>query len=284
LGSEVHLIDLADRPLSREEPAAGELIRERFEREGIQLRLGARVVRVEQTETGKRLCIDGAAGEPFVEGDEVLVAVGRAPNVQGLGLEAAGVKFDERGVQVDDRLRTSNRRIFAAGDVIGSYQFTHAADAMARACIQNALFFGRKRLSRLVVPRTTYTDPEVAQVGLTAAEAEQQGIALDTYREELANVDRAILDGDDEGFALVHCRQGSGRIVGATIVAPHAGEMIGEITLLMTNRLSLSALASTIHCYPTQVEVLKRIADQYSRSRLTPRLASLFEWWLARLR
>jgi pyruvate/2-oxoglutarate dehydrogenase complex dihydrolipoamide dehydrogenase (E3) component len=153
---------------------------------------------------------------------------------------------------------------------------------MARVAVQNALFpFPKKKVSSLVIPRCTYTDPEIAHVGLTPAEAAAENVELDGYRVALDEVDRAIVDEEDEGFAVVHTRRGSGNIVGATIVATHAGEMIGEITLLMTNNLSLGRLAGTIHCYPTQVEVLKRIADNYSRTRLTPTVAAAIKKWLA---
>jgi pyruvate/2-oxoglutarate dehydrogenase complex dihydrolipoamide dehydrogenase (E3) component len=190
------------------------------------------------------------------------------------------VEFTAAGVAVNDCLQTTNPRVYAAGDVCSRQQFTHAADAMARVCIQNALFLGRKKVSSLVIPRCTYTDPEIAHLGLMPAEAAQQGLEIDTYREELAGVDRAILDGQTQGFAKVHTRRGTGRVVGATIVAAHAGEMIGELTLLMQQRLSLGALAGVIHCYPTQVEVLKRIADAYQRTRLTPRVAAALRTWL----
>jgi len=159
-------------------------------------------------------------------------------------------------------------------------RFTHAADAMARLCVQNALFFGRKKFSSLVIPRTTFTDPEVAHVGLSAADAKTRRLAIDTYRVELADVDRALLDGEEDGFVVVHTRRGSGRVVGATIVAGHAGEMVSEISLVMANNLSLGALARTIHCYPTQVEAFKRLADAYTRRRFTPRLANLAAKWL----
>ncbi len=204
-----------------------------------------------------------------------------APNVKGLNLEAAGVKMATRGVEVNDYLQTTNPNIYAAGDIAGSYQFTHAADAMARLCIRNALFFGRGKLSRLVVPNCTYTDPEVAQVGLTPQQAQEKGIKIDSYRQDLSSVDRAILDGEDDGFAVIHTKKNSGEVVGATIVASHAGEMIGEVSLLMTKRLPLGALAETIHCYPTQVEVLKRIGDQYNKTKLTPLVASTFKRLLA---
>ncbi len=196
-------------------------------------------------------------------------------------MPAAGVEAHERGVVVNDYLQTTNRRIYAAGDCSTDYQFTHAADAMARLVVQNALFLGRKKFSRLVIPRCTYTDPEIAQVGLTATEAQRHGMAIDSYRAELAQVDRAVVDGETQGYAVVHTRRSSGKIVGGTIVAAHASEMIGALTLAINRELSLGALAQTIHCYPTQVEVLKHIADQYQRTRLTPRVAALFKTWLA---
>jgi pyruvate/2-oxoglutarate dehydrogenase complex dihydrolipoamide dehydrogenase (E3) component len=278
-GSEVTLVQRGGRLLPKDEPESAQLIARQFAREGIRLLTSARPMRVEMSAAGKRLVLD-AAGEQSVTADAILVAAGRTPNVDGLDLEAAGVAHTARGVTVNDFLQTTNPRIFAAGDIAGSYQFTHAADAMARICIQNALFslgpLGKKRLSKLVVPWTTFTDPEVAHVGLAAHKAAEQGIPIDTYREELRRVDRAILDGEDDGFALIHTRRGTADVVGCTIVGSHAGEMIGEISLLMTAGIKLSRLASTIHCYPTQVEVLKQLGDQYNKSRLTPRAA----WFL----
>ena len=280
-GSEVHLVHRGESLLPKEELEASRLVQAQFEREGIHLHLGWNTEAAEKVGDAKGLVIERRGEKKKLLGDAVLAAAGRQPNVEDLGLEAAGVRWKAKGIDVDDRLRTSNRAIYAAGDVCSPYKFTHAADAMARLCIQNALFLGRKRVSALVIPRCTYTDPEVAQVGLTAREAAQRGIEIDTYRVELAEVDRAVVDGEDEGFAMVHTRRGSGRVLGATIVAEHAGEMIGEMTLLMTRKLGLSALAATIHCYPTQVEVLKRIADNYSRTRLTPLVSALAHKWLA---
>jgi len=275
-GATVHLVDTADRLLSRDDPAASQLIIEQFEREGIHLHFQSRVTRAERSEDNrKRLIVESAGGEDSIECDEILVAVGRTPNVEGLNLEAAGVAANERGIDVNDRLRSTNKRVFAAGDVAGSHQFTHAADAMARMVIQNAFFFGRKKVSKMIMPHATYTDPEVAQVGLTPEQAQKKGILIDSYREELGEVDRAILDSEADGFAVVHCRKGKGEIVGATIVGSHAGDMISEITALMTAGVKLGSLAGAIHCYPTQVEVLKRIADKYNRTRLTPLVAGL---------
>jgi pyruvate/2-oxoglutarate dehydrogenase complex dihydrolipoamide dehydrogenase (E3) component len=280
-GSEVQLIGRGHAILPKEDPAAAGVVQAQLEREGVHLHLGWTTLRAERTGDSKSLLIERGGQKQKLIADEFLVAVGRRPNVEGLGLEAAGVAYTDRGVSVDDHLRTSNRAIFAAGDVCSKQKFTHAADAMARLCIQNALFLGRKRLSRLVIPRCTYTDPELAHVGLTPAEAAAQGVEIDSYRTDLKDVDRAIVDGEDQGFAVVHTRRGTGRVVGATIVAAHAGEMIAEVTLLLTRKLALGALAGSIHCYPTQTEALKRIADAYARTRLTPRVARLLKKWLA---
>jgi pyruvate/2-oxoglutarate dehydrogenase complex dihydrolipoamide dehydrogenase (E3) component len=274
-GSEVHLIQRGLRIMPREDPDAAAIIQRRFENEGVELHLGVKVVRAEKTQASKRL-LGEQDGRPWtLEGDAILVGVGRKANVEGLNLEAAEVAYDSKGVHVDDRLRTSNARIFAAGDICSSFKFTHAADAMARIVIQNALFFGRKRVSSLVIPWCTYTDPEVARVGLTDADAKQRGILVDTFTVPLDEVDRAILDGETEGFARIHVHKGTDRIAGATVVGSHAGEMGGEITLAMTQRIGLGAFAATIHSYPTQAEAIKKLGDLYQRTRLTPRVASI---------
>ncbi len=277
LGSQVTLLQRGSRLLPRVVPEAAELLTNVLRREGIDVHVNAKLERVELiAEQAKRLHIrflNGAART--IEVDAILLAAGRTPNVEGLNLSAAGVKFTPKGITVNGFLQTSNARVYATGDVIGQAQFTHAADAMSRIALQNAFFFGRKRLRDLVIPETTYTDPEIAHVGLTAEEAREQGLAIDTYREEMSRNDRAIVDGDTEGFAMIHCRRGTAQIVGGTIVARHAGEMIATLSLLMTHRLPLSKLATTIHSYPTQAEVLKRLADQYQKSRLTPGVAAL---------
>lgn len=274
-GSEVHLIQRGPKIMPREDPDAAAIIQQRFEREGIRLHLGVKVIRAEKSAKGKRLVGESEGREWSREGDAILVGVGRKANVEGLNLEAAGVAYDANSVHVDDHLRTTNRRIFAAGDICSTYKFTHAADAMARIALQNALFFGRKRMSRLVIPWCTYTDPEVARVGLTEADAHGRGISVDTFTVRLDEVDRAVLDGETEGFARIHVRRGTDRIVGATVVSAHAGEMMGEITLAMTRDIGLGAIAANIHSYPTQAEAIKKLGDLYQRSRLTPRVASI---------
>jgi pyruvate/2-oxoglutarate dehydrogenase complex dihydrolipoamide dehydrogenase (E3) component len=213
--------------------------------------------------------------------DQVLVAVGRAPNVDGLGLDLVGVAHDKStGVAVDDHLRTTNRRIYAAGDVCSRLQFTHNSDFQARVVIQNALFLGRARASALTIPRVTYTDPEVAHVGLDPRAAAEQSIPIRTFVQDLAEVDRAVLDGPDEGFVKVHVRAGSDAIVGATVVARHGGEMISELTLAMVHKIGLGKIASTIHPYPTQAEAIRKLGDAYNRTRLTPLVKDLFARWL----
>ena len=283
LGSEVSVVSLDAQVLPREDPDAAALVGAALERDGVSLLLGARLLRAEARPTGKVLVFDRGQGEESVEGDEVLVAVGRAANLEGLGLEAAGVVFHARGVEVDDRLRTTNPRIFAAGDVASPYQFTHAADAMARVVLRNALFFGRARASSLVIPWSTYTSPEIAHVGLSAEQARDRGVEVATHRVELSEVDRAVLDGHEEGFAQVHVEPRSGRILGATLVAQHAGDMIGPVVLAMTEGLPVAALARSIVPYPTQADVWKRLGDASQRARLTDLVRAWmgrwFRWW-----
>ncbi len=277
-GAEVTLVDRAQRVLPREDPDAAAVVQAQLVADGVRLVLGAVIARVDRREGAKVVVIDRATAE--IIGDELLVAVGRTPNVDGLGLEAAGIATGPRGVEVDERLRTANRRVFAAGDVASRYQFTHAADALARIVIQNALFFGRKRAGALVIPWCTYTDPEVAHVGMTAQEAVAAGPRVTTFTVPLAGIDRAILDGETDGFARVHADH-KGRILGATLVSRHAGESIGELVLAMTQGLRLGALAATIHPYPTQAEALRRLGDAYQRTRFTPGVRRVFARLLA---
>jgi len=279
-GSSVTLIDTAPRILGREDPDAADLLQTLFIREGIDLRLGVRIDRVD-TDGGERVIhLQREGSETSVRCDAILVGVGRTPATDGLGLEEAGVSFDQTGVLVSDTLQTSNPAIYAAGDICSPYKFTHAADAMARIVIANALFMGRQKRSLLTIPWCTYTDPEIAHVGLYERDAREQGIDVTTLTIPLSDNDRALLDGETEGFARVHLRKGSDKILGATIVARHAGEMINGITLAMTNGLGISAIARTIHPYPTQAEVIRRLGDAYNRTRLTPFVKNLLSRWM----
>lgn len=272
LAVQVTVLEVSSRVLEKDDPDAAAIVAASLTRDGVRLVTGCRIERVESGATGKRLLLtaDPAPGE-VLEVDEILVAVGRVPNVEGIGLESAGVHFDpRRGVRVDDFLRTENRRIYAVGDCAMDYKFTHAADAAAKMVVQNALFFGRKRVSKLVVPWCTYTDPELAHVGLSEHSAQERGIAIDTYTVPFSDNDRGRTDGQTEGFVRIHARKGRDRIVGATIVGAHAGDQISLPTTAMTTGLGLSALAGTIFPYPTQAEAVKAAGNQYLRTRLTP--------------
>ncbi|PKN59417.1 MAG: mercuric reductase [Deltaproteobacteria bacterium HGW-Deltaproteobacteria-14] len=279
LGGEVMVFNREQQVLPREDVDAAAIIGAAFVAEGVGLTLGANLVRVEREGAAKVVVFERGRGEERWVADEILVAIGRAPNTEGLGLDAAGVAYDAHGVTVDDRLKTTNRRIYAAGDICSRYKFTHAADAMARIVLQNALFFGRKKASALFIPWATFTDPEIAHVGLYEAEAQAQARDLRTYTVELADVDRAILDGETDGFARLHVDAKSGRILGATLVARHAGDMIGEVVLAMTEKLKVDALARAIAPYPSQGEVWKKLGDAHARTRLTPGLARGFKRW-----
>jgi pyruvate/2-oxoglutarate dehydrogenase complex dihydrolipoamide dehydrogenase (E3) component len=282
LGSQVTVVEMGNHLLGREDSDAAKIIQEVFLKEGVQLLLNARPVRISKTDEGKVIFYEIDGKEERLVVDEILIGAGRAPNVDGLNLEAAGVRYDRKqGVVVDDYLNTSNPRIFAAGDICLQYKFTHTADAAARIAIQNALFMGRKKLSGLTIPWTTYTDPEVAHVGMYERDAKERGIEVDTFVRPLSEVDRAVVDGEEEGFVKVHVKRGTDKILGATIVARHAGEMLSEISLAMVNGLGLKAVGNVIHPYPTQAEAIKQVADMYNRTRLTPFVKQAFTFWLS---
>lgn len=253
-------------------------------RDGVQFVFRAQILQVLRHGAEKVLYHKENGVVENVAVDDILVGVGRAPNVEGLHLETAGVLSDQDGIIVNDQLQTSNPLIFAAGDICSKYKFTHAADAMARILIANALFRARQKASALVIPWCTYTDPELAHVGLYEEEARGQGLKVQTFTWKLDDVDRAVLDGEESGFARVLVRKGTEKILGATIVAAHAGDVINEITLAMTNKLGLSAVSKTIHPYPTQAEVVRKLGDAYNRTRLTPFVRKIMDKWLSRSR
>ena len=282
LGCEVTLYHRSAHVLNREDGDAAEIIQQSFIREGIRLILNCQTRRVEKKNGEKVLFFECQENEEKAAVDEVLVGIGRTPNVEGLDLESVGVKYDRKeGVEVNEQLQTTNPRIFAAGDICLKYKFTHTADATARIVIQNALFRGSKKVSSLTIPWCTYTDPEIAHVGMHERDARERGIEVDTFARSLKDVDRAITDGEEEGFVKIHVRKGTDEILGATIVARHAGEMISEITLAMAGNLGLKTLSTVIHCYPTQAEAIKQAADAYTRTRLTPFIKGLIHRWLA---
>ncbi|HET6343956.1 MAG TPA: mercuric reductase, partial [Myxococcota bacterium] len=264
LGSRVTHLVQEGRVLPREDADAAEIVQQAMIEDGVQLEFGMKVAEVRRSGAEKIVVFERGSQRHEVVADEILLAVGRAPNVEGLGLEAAGVRYDgKNGVEVDDHLRTSNPNVYACGDVASRFQFTHIADAQARIVIQNALFFGRSKASALTIPWCTYTTPEVAHVGMYEKDAREKGIETETLTIHLKDVDRALLDGADEGFLRLHVEKGSkeGKILGATLVAEHAGDMIGELCLAITHGIGLAKIASVIHPYPTQGEVVKKAAD-----------------------
>jgi pyruvate/2-oxoglutarate dehydrogenase complex dihydrolipoamide dehydrogenase (E3) component len=280
-GAEVTVVEVMPRILPREDADAAERIARALMRDGVEILTASNILEVAPCEDAKsiRFTHQGTTRELVV--DEILLGVGRAPNIEDLGLDAAGLVYGPNGIRVDDRLCTSNRQIYAAGDVVTPYKFTHVADAMARTVIRNALFRGRAKISDLTIPWCIYTSPEIAQVGLTPADAEARGIRIRTFIQALAGVDRAVIDGETEGFVKIHIAAKGDRILGATIVAHHASEMITELTLAMSKGVGLGALANVIHPYPTQVEAIRKLGDTYNRTRLTPLVKGIFALWLA---
>lgn len=280
LGVSVSLFELADRVLPNETVRASEAVASALSRAGVQLFLGQGVQEVRGGNT--IVC-----GEQSITCERILVALGRKPNTQDLNLDAAGVAVDAQGfIVTNPKLQTSNKRIYAAGDCTARLQFTHHADAQARALIQNTLFAPTAKVDGLIVPHCTYTDPEVASVGENPQSLQRKGVAFDCYEFDLNELDRSradpqVLD-QTEQHAEVYTQHGSDKILGATIIAKEAGELVAPIGLMMTNGLGLSAAAKTIFSYPTRNEFLKRLGDAYNRSRMTDRVASAFRWWLAR--
>jgi pyruvate/2-oxoglutarate dehydrogenase complex dihydrolipoamide dehydrogenase (E3) component len=278
LGCQVTVVQRSGQILTREDRDAAALVEEAMVRDGVDLRLNTTIDHVTASDAGKELHVKTGGEDEVIVVDEVLLGLGRAPNVQGLGLEAVGVEYDERsGVHVNDKLRTTNPKIYAAGDVCMRYKFTHAADAAARILIGNALLIPLGKVSGLTIPWCTYTDPEIAHVGLYEKDAAEQGIEIDTYVREFKDVDRAITEGETDGLLKVHTRKGKDQILGATIVARHAGEMISEMTTAIAGKIGLGKLASVIHPYPTQAEAMKQVADAYNRTRLTPLVSRIFK-------
>lgn len=282
LGSEVILFERSAQILSREDRDAAELVAHQLRQDGVTIISQSQNQEIHPAD-GERIRVTGNQNDSdydFVV-DQLLVAVGRAPNTEGLNLETVGVEMGQRGIRVNDYMQTTNPRIYAAGDICSPFQFTHAADYQARIVIQNALFalgpFGRKKASDLIIPWATYTSPEVAHVGIYPADAEKSGIELDTYQQDFQEVDRAILEGA-EGFVKVHVKKGTDQILGATIVAENAGDMISEITVAMTNRLGLAKIGASIHPYPTQADAIRKLGDQFNKTKLTPMAAKVLKW------
>jgi pyruvate/2-oxoglutarate dehydrogenase complex dihydrolipoamide dehydrogenase (E3) component len=265
-GSAVTVVDVAPRVLPSEDPDAAALVRQRLEADGVRVEPDVTLDRVQRHRDGVQVAWRRGDERSEHATDAVLVAAGRTPNIEDLNLDAAGIRAGRKGIDVDERLRTSNPRVYAAGDVASRYQFTHAADATARIVVQNSLFFGRRRASALVIPWCTYTSPELAHVGVSTEDARRRGYATITIR--LDEIDRAVVDEEVDGFVRVHHERG--RIRGCTIVAPHAGDLIGQVSYVMSTGGHLRDLSATVFPYPTYAEALRKAGDAYRRGLLTP--------------
>ncbi len=267
LGSSVTVVAKDHEILPKDDPELAKIVRARLEDEGVRFLLEAELEAVDQREDGIHATI-AVTGEALVA-DALLVAAGRAPNVEALGLGAASVVTDQRGIVVDERCRTSNRRIYACGDVAGRLQFTHYAEHMAKVAVANAVLGVPLRLERSVVPWVTFTDPELAHVGVHRRELDARKHR--TYRFPYSKVDRAVAERNDAGWLHVHADR-RGRIVGATVVGASAGEVIAELALAMKHGISLRKLADTIHAYPTLALGARRVADQWYVQSTSPLL------------
>ncbi|MDK2792363.1 MAG: hypothetical protein PWQ25_1226 [Deferribacteres bacterium] len=281
LGSTVFIIQNS-RLLPREDNEASEIIKNVFKREGIEIFENSKVANFSNLGGGKKgIFVVSDSKMIELEVDEILISVGRKPNVENIGLENANVKYDiKQGILVNDYLQTTNKNIYAAGDCCMKWKFTHAADVAAQIVVQNALFKGRKKLSKVVMPWCTYADPEVAHVGMYEEEAAAKGIDVEYFKFDMSENDRAITERETEGFVKIMVKKGTDKILGATIVASHAGEMINEITFAIANGIGLSKFSQVVHPYPTRSEAIKRVAGLYNKSRLTPRVANILKWWL----
>ena len=262
LGSSVTVIEMAPRILPRDDAELAGHLQSIMEAEGIEFRLGVRAERVELEDGSKVVITD--AGERVAVG-ELLVATGRKPNIDGLELERAGVELRNGGVLVDDRLRTSNRGIWAAGDVTGGMQFTHVADYMAKTVLRNALIPGSTRVNYDTVPTVTHTDPELAHVGLTHEDAQARGGSTFSY--PFDDLDRAIVDSEPHGLVKITADK-KGRILAASILGSHAGELLMPLVLAKKNGLTLNDIAGTIFPYPTMVEGVLRASNAFRRTKL----------------
>ncbi|MFT5419780.1 MAG: dihydrolipoamide dehydrogenase [Candidatus Endobugula sp.] len=287
LGVEVTLVDMSARLMPREDEDVSEYILERFLHEGVRVLLNQQIVGFEKSASGSTIAsLRNGSGQQTVECDRVLVAVGRKANTEGFGLESLGIEISPQGtVVVDEYLRTRFPNIYACGDVAGPYQFTHTAAHQAWYASVNALFGKLKkfRVDYKVIPWATFTDPEVARVGLSEAEAQQKGQEYDVTRYELDDLDRAITDNEARGFVKVLTVKGSDRILGCTIVGAHGGELITEFVTAMKYNLGLNKILGTIHIYPTMSEANKYVAGEWKRahvSKMTLKLLEIFHRWM----
>jgi pyruvate/2-oxoglutarate dehydrogenase complex dihydrolipoamide dehydrogenase (E3) component len=261
LGTDVTVLEMTDRILTNDDPELAAMLRDLLENEGVRYLMESTVDQV--TEEGDSIVIDTTEEAASAEVDALLLAAGRAPNVDGLNLEAAGVDHSKGGVSVNDRCRTSQSHVYAVGDVTGRYQFTHMSNHMAKVAITNALLKVPSTIDADHVPWVTYTEPELAHVGAHAAELDEEGVSYETYRFPYDQLDRAITEGATDGLIKVHAKSFTGKILGASVLGGRAGELITSFTLAMRNGVTLRNIGDTIHPYPAWGEGVRRVADQW---------------------
>jgi pyruvate/2-oxoglutarate dehydrogenase complex dihydrolipoamide dehydrogenase (E3) component len=293
LGVKVTIIELLDQILPKEDREVADCMETMLEAEGIRVLRSSQVTRVFMSDGKVQFDLIRTPRGAYkgnvmqVVADTLLVSAGRVPNVDKLNLDAAGVNFSSRGVEVSAYLQTSQPHIYAAGNIVGPYQFTHTADAQARVVVRNILMpfqILRQKMDYSVVPWCTYTAPEIAHVGLNEAEASQQNTSYDLIRVQIDELDRAVVDKEELGFVKVLTAKGTDKILGVTMVAAHAGDLLHEFVLAMKHRIGLSQLATTIHAYPTFAELARKVGDHYNRKRLTPFAKKIFRWLYKRAR
>jgi pyruvate/2-oxoglutarate dehydrogenase complex dihydrolipoamide dehydrogenase (E3) component len=292
LRTQVTIIQRGDQLLPKEDRDVAEFLERRLINEGVRIIKNVDARAVATSDAGKVALefLDrpsGGLAERIFFADVLLVAIGRTPNLRALNLQSAGVDANDKSVRVNDYLQTSQRHIYAVGDVVGPFLFTHMADAQARVIVRNILMpfqFLRQKMDYSVVPWCTYTDPEVARVGLGEKEAQQKNIDYDLFVVPLEDIDRAVVESEEAGFAKILTAKGSDKILGATIVAPHAGDLLHEFVLAMSAKIGLGKISSMIHAYPTFAELARKAGDKYTKTRLTPTAKKVFTWLYARAR
>lgn len=279
LGVRVTLVETSPRILPRDDSDAAEIIQARLREEGVRVLTRSRVTKFENRNGKTAATIEGPEDAEAMLTEAVLLAAGRSPNTEGLDLGAAGVKHGKAGVEVDASLTTSQSHIFTCGDIAGPYRFTHTADYQARIVVRNILLpWLKTKGDYRWVPWTTYTDPELAHVGLSEDQAKKQGVPHSVYRFDWSDLDRAITEGEALGFVKVVTPPGKDRILGATVVGVHAGDVLHELVVAAKYEVGLAQLSSTIHAYPTLSQSVQRVGDLYQKGRLTPTVAKIFRW------